>query len=260
MLGDTLEQIAGEKAGIIKPDMQVVTGAQDATVLAVLEAHAAAVGATLHIRDRDWRIEQKKNGFRYSDSLGSLCLPPPALLGLHQYDNAGIAIATMRAAGLALPDMAFAQGVANAVWPARLQRLTGRLAELLPLDWELWLDGGHNPGAGKILAEHIASWADQPVHLIVGMKQSKDSAEFLRPLLPYADTIWAVSEPGQHLALPIEAIVKASGGVARPGPTVRNALLALSEGMAGRVLICGSLYLAGEVLKADAEAANSRAI
>jgi dihydrofolate synthase/folylpolyglutamate synthase len=132
-----------------------------------------------------------------------------------------------------------------------LQRLTGRLAAMLPEGWSLWLDGGHNPGAGVVLAEHLRSWSDQPTHLVVGMKQAKDTAEFLQPLLPLAASVWAVQEPGQHLALPIEAIIEASGGVAQPGGTVREALGKLAAGSPGRVLICGSLYLAGEVLKLD---------
>ena len=140
----------------------------------------------------------------------------------------------------------------RAEWPARLQRLHGRLAALLPTDWELWLDGGHNPGAGIVLAEHLRSWSDRPVHLVVGMKQAKDATEFLRPLVPFATTLWAVAEPGQHDARPVEAIVEASGGVARPGPHVADALRALPRDRRARVLICGSLYLAGEVLKLDA--------
>jgi dihydrofolate synthase/folylpolyglutamate synthase len=143
-------------------------------------------------------------------------------------------------------------GLARAEWPARLQRLHGRLAGLLPSNWELWLDGGHNPGAGAVLAEHLLGWADRPAHLVVGMKQAKDSAEFLRPLLPLAKTVWAVREPDQHAALPVDAIIAASGGIARPGPGVADALRAIprTENPA-RVLICGSLYLAGEVLKLD---------
>ena len=143
--------------------------------------------------------------------------------------------------------MADFSGLAQATWPARLQRLHGRLAALVS-ERELWLDGGHNPGAGEILAAHLSKWG--PTHLIVGMKQAKDTAEFLRPLLPYAASLWAVAEPEQHLALPVEAIVAASGGMARRGPTVVDALRSLGD-TPGRVLICGSLYLAGEVLKAD---------
>ncbi len=161
-------------------------------------------------------------------------------------DNAGIAVATLRAAGLALPDRAFA-GIAAAAWPARLQRLTGSIAAQAG-GRSVWLDGGHNPGGGEALAAFLAQTG--PAHILVGMKQAKDTAEFLRPLLPHAASLWAVAEPDQHLALPIEAIVEASGGLARPGPTVAAALRAL-DGAPDRVLICGSLYLAGEVLKMD---------
>ncbi len=124
----------------------------------------------------------------------TLGLPPPSLPGMFQLDNAGIAIAALRASGLTVPDAAIGAGIAAAEWPARMQRLTGRLAAMLPPDWELWLDGGHNPGAGVVLAEHLRGWADRPVHLLVGMKQSKDSEQFLRPLLPLATTLWAVAE------------------------------------------------------------------
>jgi dihydrofolate synthase/folylpolyglutamate synthase len=129
------------------------------------------------------------------------------------------------------------------------------LAALLPPDWELWLDGGHNPGAGVILADHLRGWADRPVHLIVGMRQTKDATAFLQPMVPYARTLWAVAEPTQHDARPVEAIIEASGGVARAGPYVADALRAIPrDGSPARVLICGSLYLAGEVLKLDASA------
>ena len=252
MLGDTLAKIAREKAGIMKPGVPVVTGAQPQEVLAVLADHAAATHTRLAVRDRDWTIARTPTGLAYRDAAGALTLPPSSLFGPHQIDNAGIAVATIRAAGLGIPGAAIARGIATAVWPARLQRLTGRLTKLLPTDWELWLDGGHNPGAGVVLAEHFVSWSDRPLHLIVGMKLAKDSSEFLRPLIPHAATLWAVAEPGQHLALPVAAIIAASGGIARSGPTITEALAALPRDRPARVLICGSLYLAGEVLKADA--------
>jgi dihydrofolate synthase/folylpolyglutamate synthase len=251
-LGDTLEQIAREKAGIMKPGAPVVTGAQEPEVLATLDESAAAAGTRLLARGRDWQITPTEAGLRFSDAAGVLDVPRPALLGTHQFDNAGIALAAMRATGLGVPDAALAAGVATARWPARMQLLTGRLASLLPPGWELWLDGGHNPGAGVMLAEHLAGWRDRPVHLVVGMKQAKDVAEFLRPLLPLAETVWAIAEPEQHLALPVEAIVAASGGVARVGPTLVEALAAIPRDAASaRVLVCGSLYLAGEVLKLE---------
>ena len=247
MLGDTLIEIAREKAGIMKPGAPVVTGRQPEEALAVLRDHAAAASTRLLERGRDWTIESAPGGLRFMDGAGTLDLPPPALLGAHQVDNAGIAVAALRAAGRRLAPA----GLARAEWPARLQRLHGRVAQGLPPGWEVWLDGGHNPGGGAALAEQARAWADRPLHLVVGMKQAKDAADFLRPLLSHAARVWAVAEPHQHLALPVEAIVAASGGVARPGPTVMEALAAIGAEPAGRVLICGSLYLAGEVLKAD---------
>jgi dihydrofolate synthase/folylpolyglutamate synthase len=248
LLGPTVEVIAGEKAGIMKPGVKLAIGAQPDDVLRILLDRAAALDVTVRLRGRDWDLTPTDGGFRYTDAAGAIDAPLPSLPGRFQQDNAGIAITALRAAALK-HDPA---GLARAAWPARLQRLRGRLAELLPAGWELWLDGGHNPGAGVVLAEHLLGWNDRPVHLVVGMKQAKDSAEFLRPLIPLAASVWAVQEPAQHAALPVEAIIAASGGIARPGPLVADALRAIPRGEAkARVLICGSLYLAGEVLKLD---------
>ncbi|MBR0660116.1 Mur ligase family protein [Neoroseomonas oryzicola] len=252
-LGDSLAGIAAEKAGIIKPGVPCATGAQDPVALDVIRRIAAERGAPLFARGRDWTAELTTEGLRYGDARGALDLPPPGLPGPHQADNAGIAIAALRAWNPSwLTDVAIARGVAAAEWPARLQRLKGTLAKTLPDGFDLWLDGGHNAGAGVALAQHLATWRDRPLHLVVGMKKGKASEDFLRPLIPFATTLTAVAEPGQHLAMPVEDIVAASGGVARPGPTVAEALARIAaEGTPGRVLVCGSLYLAGEVLKAD---------
>ncbi len=248
LLGPTVEAIAGEKAGIMKPGVPVAVGAQPDAVKRVLLDHAGALGAPVLLRGRDWEVSPVAEGLCYNDATGKLMTPPPSLRGQFQHDNAGIAVAALRAAGLSFD----AAGLADAEWPARLQRLDGRLAHLLPAGWELWLDGGHNPGAGVVLAEHLKGWAACPAHLVVGMTQTKDSAEFLRPLLPLAASVWAVQEPAQHAALPVEAIVAASGGVAHAGPRVVDALRGIPRGSGpARVLICGSLYLAGEVLKLD---------
>jgi dihydrofolate synthase/folylpolyglutamate synthase len=251
-LGSDLARIAWEKGGIIKPGRPVATGHQSPDVRDTLRACAAEAGAPLLERGRDWEATLTENQLVYTDATGSLTLPKPSLAGAHQIDNAGIAIAALRASGIGLPRGAY-PGIAAATWPARLQRLTGRLAAALPPNLALYLDGGHNQGAGQALGEHLATWSDQRTHLIVGMKQSKDIGAFLAPLLPYAETVWAVQEPGQHLALPVPEIVAASGGRARPGPTVAAALqqIAAAERGPARILICGSLYLAGEVLKAD---------
>ena len=238
----------------MKPGRPVATGRQVPEVAAVLRNCAREVGALLLERGRDWEIAPGEGGVRFEDAGGVLALPLPGLAGAHQVENAGIAVAALRASGLGLEASAYL-GIAEAAWPARLQRLRGRLKDALPDGFELYLDGGHNAGAGKVLAEQLKTWSDRPVHLVVGMKQSKDASGFLRPLLPFADTVWAVREPGQHLALPIEAVIEASGGVAQAGPDVVGALRQIG-GPPGRVLICGSLYLAGEVLKAD-EAVSS---
>lgn len=251
-LGDTIGKIAFEKAGILKPGVPAVTGAQDAQALAVIEAQARAVGAPLAARGRDWMIGPRAGGLRYEDASGSLDLPFPSLPGAHQHDNAGIAIATLRALGdRRIGAEAIAAGIAGAVWPARLQRLTqGPLADLLPDGWELYLDGGHNPGAAQVLAAHLAANRDRPWHVIVGMKSGKHAASFLAALAAETASLWAVSEPGQHLAQPPEAIVAASGGVARIGPRIADALrrIAAEYDHPARILICGSLYLAGRVL------------
>ena len=253
MLGDTLAAIAREKAGIMKLGIPTVTGLQPGDALATLQAEADRVGAMLLARGRDWQITPGADSVRYEDAKAVLRLPRPSLPGEHQIDNAGIAVAALRASGIELPGTAYA-GVAAASWPGRMQRLSGRLAALLPDGWELWLDGGHNPGAGHALARVLAGWSDEsfpwPAHLIVGMKQGKDAADFLRPLLPHAASVWAVQEAGQQLAMPVPAVIEASGGIARPGPTVAAALQQMT-GPPSRVLVCGSLFLAGEVLRAD---------
>ncbi len=253
MLGDTLSAIAREKAGILKPGIPAATGLQPGDALATLQAEADRVGAKLLARGRDWQVVQDGKIIRYADARGELHLPPPSLPGEHQLDNAGIAVAALRASGLGLADSAYA-GIVAAAWPGRMQRLSGQLAALVPEGWELWLDGGHNPGAGQALARVLAGWSDGsppwPAHLVVGMKQGKDAAEFLQPLLSHAAGVWAVQEPGQQLAMPVSAVIEASDGIARPGPTVAAALRQMN-GPPSRVLICGSLFLAGEVLRSD---------
>jgi dihydrofolate synthase/folylpolyglutamate synthase len=251
-LGDTLAAIAAEKAGIMKPGIPCAAAPGRPEVRAVFEAAAARTGADLRLAGRDWRCDTTPSGLRYADADDAFDLPRPALPGPHQAENAGLAIAALRAwRPRWLTRAAIADGLRAATWPARMQRLAGRLAALLPPGFELWLDGGHNAGAGQAIAAHLATWSDRPRHLVVGMKKGKASAEFLDPLVTLADTLQAVAEPGQHLAMPVEDIVAASGGVARAAGTVADALVALRGAQPGRVLVCGSLYLAGEVLKAD---------
>jgi dihydrofolate synthase/folylpolyglutamate synthase len=249
-LGDTVAKIAWEKAGIIKAGRPAVTATQPNEVLHVLRDCATDVGARLLVRGQDWQITPETNGLRFEDPAGTLALPWPSLPGPHQIENAGLAVAAMRASGLQVPAQAYA-AIAAATWPARLQTLHGDLARKLPPGFDLWLDGGHNPGAGQALAAQLRAWPDRPVYLVIGMKQSKDVAGFLAPLLRLAAGVWAVAEPGQHLALPVENIIAASGGVAQPGPDLAGAFAQIATHPPGRVLICGSLYLAGEALRMD---------
>ena len=244
-LGDTLGVIAAEKAGIIKPGVPVVVGAQEPEAMAAILGAAEAAGVPVLLRGRDWEIAATAEGLRFE----GLELPPPGLPGVHQAENAAIAMMALRAAGFELVPEVLAAGLRAVEWPARLQRLRGALLGLLPAGSELWLDGAHNPGGAEALAAQLQDWAG-PTALVLGMKQAKDVGEVMRILMPHAAQIFAVAEPGQHLALPVEAIVEASGGRAVVGPDVRGALGQIAAPT--RVLICGSLYLAGEVLKLDA--------
>jgi dihydrofolate synthase/folylpolyglutamate synthase len=253
-LGDTLGKIAFEKAGIIKPGVPCATGAQPADAFGVIAGVAREQGAPLRARGDAWDVARHADGALTWRDGATIELPPPSLRGPHQADNAGIAVAALRAWNPPwLNDAALREGITRATWPARMQRLEGRLAATLPQGWELWLDGGHNAGAGLAIAAHLAeAFADRPAHLLVGMKDGKQSTEFLRPIIPHATTLWAIAEPEQHLAMPVEAIIAASGGVARAGGRIEEALARVPrDGPSARVLICGSLYLAGEVLKLD---------
>jgi dihydrofolate synthase / folylpolyglutamate synthase len=258
-LGERLEQIAFEKAGILKPGVPCVVGRQEPEVLAVIERRAAAIGAPLSVHGRDWRA------FRVGDRLVTEIddarreRPLPVLAGSHQIDNAGLAVACAQSLGpLAPGDGAIAQGLRAAVWPARLQRLTrGPLIERLPAGCELWLDGGHNPAAGEALAASLNGPDRRPLHLVVGMLNTKDEPGFLRPLAPLARSVHTVPVPDEPASRdPVEAAAEALrfGIAATPAPDVASALAAIAAAEPGpaRVLVCGSLYLAGHVLRENA--------
>ena len=180
--------------------------------------------------------------------------PAPALPGAHQIENAGLALACAELLdGFGLDAAARSTGLARAEWPGRLQRLTrGPLIDSLPEGWELWLDGGHNAAAGAALARDLAAWRQRPLHLIYGMLNTKGAQGFLRPLAPCAETLHAVEIPGAPASLSAgDAAQEAreAGFQAQPSETVAAALQTIVSGSApGRILICGSLYLAGQVV------------
>jgi dihydrofolate synthase/folylpolyglutamate synthase len=253
-LGDTIVEIAREKAGILKPGVTAVFGPQLEAAEAVIEARAAELGATFLRWQHEWRCDPAGDGMRFTGRCWRLDLPKPSLLGGHQIANAGTAIACLEQ----LPDFpllpeALADGLRHIEWPARLQRLmSGPLVNMMPAGWELWLDGGHNPGAGEVLSEFAAGWGDRPLYLIVGMLNTKDAGGFLGPLVPHTEALAAVTIPGEQNPLSAEAIATAAHSVGLIATTAASVDAALKDFSSripqGRVLICGSLHLAGKVL------------
>jgi dihydrofolate synthase/folylpolyglutamate synthase len=260
-LGDKLEGIAGEKAGILKHAVPGVIGRQRDLSAEVIAAEAAKLAAPLFRMGREWRVMPTVSGFRYESDLLGLDLPAPALAGAHQIDNAATAVACverLRAARFQIDDNAIRKGLASVEWPARLQKLSrGPLVEALPPGCELWLDGGHNEDCGLALARMAADWAKEPaplpLYLVFGMLTTKDAAGFLRPLARHATAARAVPFPEGHSAYtPQEACAKAAD-VGLDCVSTNDIGAALEDLLATqpapmRILICGSLYLAGEVL------------
>ncbi len=253
-LGDTIAAIAGEKAGILKPGAPAIIGPQMPEAAIVIAARAAAVAAPLYRFGHEWRCAADGDGMRYEGARRHLDLPRPSLLGAHQIINAGTAIACLeQLAGFPLSRDVIAAGLRHIEWPARLQRLIrGPFVAALPAGWELWLDGGHNPGAGEALAAAAADWRDRPLYLVVGMLNTKDASGFLAPLAPHARALCAVTIPGEDNPLPAAAIAAAAHSVgldAAESPSVGAALRTIAaRGGTARILICGSLHLAGIIL------------
>jgi dihydrofolate synthase / folylpolyglutamate synthase len=253
-LGDTITAIAGEKAGILKPGAPAIIGPQPSEAASVIEARARQIGAPLYRFAHEWRCAANGDGMRYEGPRWHFDLPLPSLPGAHQIANSGTAIACLeQLPSFQIARGAIADGLRHIEWPARLQRLTrGPLVEILPRDWELWLDGGHNPGAGEVLAAAVSNWSDRPLFLIVGMLNTKNAAGFLSPLAPHARALYAVTIPGEENPLPATAIAAAANSVGLPAddsPSVGAALEVITaDPTPARILICGSLHLAGVVL------------
>ncbi|MDA0962620.1 MAG: bifunctional folylpolyglutamate synthase/dihydrofolate synthase [Proteobacteria bacterium] len=250
-LGDTIGKIAGEKAGIIKRGVPCVVGPQHEDGLAVIEAKAASLGAPVIAHGQHWHVWEERGRMVFQDEAGLLDLPRPNLLGAHQMQNAGAALAALRHLGFG-EDVCEA-AVTRAEWPARMQRLkTGPLVAAAQ-GAELWLDGGHNPSAGQALADLLRTMPDRPVHLVCGMLNTKDIRGYLRPLAGLAASLSAVSIPGEKNTIPAEdtAAIAASVGLnARVADTPLSAVQDIAARHPdARILICGSLYLAGVVLR-----------
>lgn len=254
-LGDTIDEIAGEKAGIMKPDVPCVVAPQSDAVLDVLREKADRVGAPLLVHGEDWLVRSEHGRLVYQDERGLLDLDPPRLAGPHQRQNAGTAIAALRYLGAS--DEACQAALRDAEWPARMQRISsGPLLDALPSASELWLDGGHNAAAGEAIAAVLDDWhaagGDAP-HLIVGMLDTKTAEDFLRPLAPRAGQLRTVEIPDAEASFTADEladIARTVGAHAKSAESVEAAVSDISAGSGHpvRVLICGSLYLAGHVL------------
>ncbi len=253
ILGPTLRHIAAEKAGIAKRGVPLVTQKYPAAIVAAIAEVAVPRGAKLVMRGEAWDAAAGAGhlDFQMAGDDSRLILPLPKLQGPHQPDNAALAVAMLKSQStLTVPDSALRSAMGWARWPARLQRLgTGVLEATLPAGSELWLDGGHNPAAGKVLSQWTQSVRPQlPLHLVIGMLHSKDHAGFLRSF-PRGTRMTMVDIAG-HSAEPPEQLrqlAEQAGMVADVVPDVPSALQAIAAPT--RVLICGSLHLAGEVLR-----------
>ncbi len=251
-LGDTLAEIASEKAAIQKPGVISVIGDQSPTPLQVIENEAMTRGALLHRMGVEWHVRRDSEQMIFDESRR---FPLPALPGPHQVTNAGLAIACIdNLDDFHVSDNAIEQGLKTIDWPARMQRLvSGPLVDTLPNGWELWLDGGHNAAAGEVLAAVAADWGAAPLHLIFGMLDSKEPVDFLRPLVERVCHLYAVAIPGEESSLSADAVATAAKSLgigATPADSVGAAITAIlgTANLPSRILICGSLYLAGQVL------------
>lgn len=258
-LGDSVEKIAMEKAGIIKRRVPVISAGQSPDVAAVLERAARRAHAPVHSAGEQWHISVERGRLVYQDDRGLMDLAAPRLFGRHQFGNAGLAIAALRA----LPQFRFdpsiyERGVAGAEWPARMQRLTsGKLLALAPDDSELWLDGGHNVEGGRVIAEALGDLEERvprPLVVIVGMMANKDASGFLANFAGLTRHIIAVPIPDRAGVMPVETLADAGRALGMRVETADSAgaalqsLRRLAYEVPPRVLICGSLYLAGHVL------------
>ena len=255
-LGNTLAEIAAEKAGIIKPGVPCIVAAQEREVMRVIADRAVELSASLIVEGRNFHVEQGEDDqLVYLGNQTTLVLPPPNLPGDFQRQNAGLALAALERAFPDLPLPAFAAGVESIQWPARLQRLRrGPLVDLLPPGWEIWLDGSHNPHGAQAVARFLDTWSDRPTLAVMAMLTTKDVDGVLSFLIPRFKDLRAVCIEGEHLGMPAQDLtaraITCGLPTARASLSVETAVRDYTASHSGpaRILICGSLYLAGMVL------------
>jgi dihydrofolate synthase / folylpolyglutamate synthase len=257
-LGDTLTAIAGEKAAIIKRRVPVISAEQPLEAMVVIERQAQRQRAPLHAAGQHWHVSVERGRLVYQDDRGLMDLAAPKLFGRHQFDNAGLAIATLRAIDKLGIGHAAYEGIVNAEWPARMQRLaSGRLIAWGPQGSEIWLDGGHNAEGGRVAAAALGDLEERvprPLVVIAGMMGNKDAGAFLANFAGLTRHIIAVDIPGAENAMPPDRLADAARALGMRVEIVASVEAAL-RGLAKlayevppRILIAGSLYLAGHVL------------
>jgi dihydrofolate synthase/folylpolyglutamate synthase len=257
-LGDNLTAIAGEKAAIIKRGVPVISAEQHVDAMVVIEAQARRQRAPLHAAGQQWHVSVERGRLVYQDERGLMDLAAPKLFGRHQFDNAGLAIATLRAIDSLRLNHAAYEGIVNAEWPARMQRLSsGRLTELGPHASEIWLDGGHNAEGGRVAAAALGDLEERvsrPLVVIAGMMSNKDARAFLANFAGLTRHIIAVPIPDQDNAMPPDRLADAARAlgmrveISEGVEAALRGIAKLAYELPPRILIAGSLYLAGHVL------------
>jgi len=250
-LGETVAEIAGEKAGILKRGIPCIVARQSDDAMDVIEARITHLGAPVLAEGQHWHVAEERGRLVYQDESGLLDLPPPSLMGAHQFQNAGVAIAALRHLGF--NETACEAAVTKAIWPARMQKLqSGPLLDAAP-NAEFWLDGGHNAACGKTLAETLSRLTKRETHLVCGMMNTKDVSGYLAPIVPYAASLIGVSIPRETNTLPAIDTARYATVAGIPSSTSESVADAVANISAktpdARILICGSLYLAGGILK-----------
>ena len=258
-LGDTLKEIITEKVGIVKPGVPCLSAKQERREERNFCKLVEEAGAQLAIEGKDWSVRKTVDGMAFDSNMDGVRVsrdfPVPALSGSHQLRNAGLAIAALdRLPGFDIHDSAIALGLRSVKWPARLQRLTrGPLIDKLPDGWELWLDGGHNGAAGKMVSKHARSWRDKPLHMIFGMLNSKNPGDFLGHLEGRLGLFRGIAIPGEENTYSAQEVTAEALSLRMDGALAVSVEAALDDIIRqkefARVLIAGSLYLAGTILK-----------
>lgn len=253
-LGNTLAKIAGEKAGIIKKMCPVIVAPQPDEALDVIEQTANRNHAPLIAYAQHWQIDTERDGLIFHDDNGVVQLPRPNLPGAHQFENAGTAVAALRQLGFG--NEVCEAALTQAHWPARMQKLqSGPVIDIAP-NAEIWLDGGHNPAAGRALGHHLSQLPKRPTYLICGMLNTKDIAGYLSPMASHVEKLVAVSIPGELNTLPAEDTAAAAQQAGILSETAVDVITAAGDiaktDPDARILICGSLYLAGNILRSHA--------